>query len=160
MKNQEITQVIKAWEAQNQAITDIFAKYNDDYYLNEVAPNRNRAIYLLGHLTAMNDLLLPMLGLGNQLYPELESTFVTNPDHAIAEIPTIGTLKANWANLNEVLAGHFNTMDGADWLSRHTRVLEEDFAKDPLRNKLNVLIGRIGHMNYHRGQLAFLTPRV
>jgi len=160
MKNQEITQVLKAWEAYNQAITDIFAKYSDDYYLNEVAPGRNRAVYLLGHLIAMNDILFPMLGLGDQLYPELESIFVTNPDRAIAEIPTITTLKAYWANLNEVLAGNFNSMDDADWLSRHTRVSEEDFAIEPLRNKLNVLIGRIGHMNYHKGQLAFLTPRV
>lgn len=160
MNNQEIIQVLKAWEAQNQAITDIFGKYGDDFYLKEVAPNRNRAIYLLGHLIAMNDLLLPMLGLGNQLYPELEGIFITNPDRAMAELPTVETLKSYWANLNEVLGGHFSAMDGADWLSRHTKVSEEDFSKDPLRNKLNVLIGRIGHMNYHRGQLAFLTPRV
>lgn len=159
MKNQEITQVLKAWEAQNQAITDIFAKYNPDYYFNEVAPGRNRVIYLLGHLIAMNDMLLPMLGLGDRLYPALESIFITNPDRAIAEIPAIETLKANWETLNQLLANHFGTMDNADWLSRHTRVSEDDFAKDKLRNKLNVLIGRIGHMNYHRGQLAFLTPR-
>lgn len=160
MKDQEITQVIKSWETQNKAITDIFEKYEDDYYFNEVAPGRNRAVYLLGHLIAMNDILLPMLDLGDKLYPELESIFITNPDRAIAEIPSVSILKGNWANLNETLTGHFERMDKADWLSRHTKVSAEDFEKDPLRNKLNVLIGRIGHLNYHRGQLAFLTPRV
>jgi pimeloyl-ACP methyl ester carboxylesterase len=157
MKDQEITQVINAWEAQNKAIADIFAKYDDDYYLNEVTPSRNRAIYLLGHLIGMNDFLLPMLDLGDKLYPELESIFVTSPDRAVAEIPNISTLRERWATLNQTLAGHFAKMDSANWLSRHTKVSAEDFEKDPLRNKLNVLIGRIGHMNYHRGQLAFLT---
>jgi hypothetical protein len=149
MKDQEITQVINAWEAQNKAIADIFAKYDDDYYLNEVTPSRNRAIYLLGHLIGMNDFLLPMLDLGDKLYPELESIFVTSPDRAVAEIPNISTLRERWATLNQTLAGHFAKMDSANWLSRHTKVSAEDFEKDPLRNKLNVLIGRIGHMNYH-----------
>ena len=159
MKNQEISQVIKAWEIQNQAIADVFTKQDDAHYTNEVAPGRNRAIYLLGHLLISNDLLLPMLGLGEQLYPQLEIMFTTSPDRSVADIPSIGTLKANWAKVNEVLSGHFATMSQADWLSRHTRVSEEDFQKDQSRNKLNVLIGRIGHINYHRGQLAFLTPR-
>ncbi len=159
MKDQEITQVIKAWEAQNKAISDVFTKFDDDLYFNEVAPGRNRAVYLLGHLVAMNDLLLPMLGLGDQLYPELENIFITQPDRVVVKIPSIATLKEYWTKLNEVLAGHFAALSGAGWLSRHTRVSEEDFQKDPLRNKLNVLIGRIGHMNYHRGQLIFLTPK-
>ncbi|XZF14119.1 DinB family protein [Chitinophagaceae bacterium MMS25-I14] len=158
MKDQEIIQVIKAWEGQNKAIADIFEKYDDDFYNNEVAPGRNRATYLLGHLIAMNDLLLPMLGLDQQLYPELENIFITQPDRAVTELPSIATLKEYWTELNRQLAAHFGTMSSSDWLSRHTRVSEEDFEKDPLRNKLNVLIGRIGHMNYHRGQLAFLAP--
>ncbi len=159
MKDQTITQVIKSWEAQNKAITDIFTKYDDDFYFRGVAPDRNRAIYLLGHLIAMNDFLLPMLGLGDKLYPELENTFVTNPDRAVAAIPSIGTLREYWATLNQTLAGHFDMMAQSDWFGRHTKVSQADFEKDPSRNKLNVLIGRIGHMNYHRGQLAFLTPR-
>ncbi len=159
MKDQAIIQVIKSWVAQNTAITDIFTKYDDDFYFKEVAPGRNRAVYLLGHLIAMNDFLLPMLGLGDKLYPELEEPFVTKPDRAAAKIPSIQTLREYWDVLNQTLAGHFDKMTQADWFSRHTKVSEEDFQKDPLRNKLNVLLGRIGHMNYHRGQLAFLTPK-
>ncbi|MEO3408492.1 DinB family protein [Mucilaginibacter sp. CAU 1740] len=160
MKDQEITQVIKAWETQNQAITDIFNKYEDSYYSNEVAPGRNRAIYLFGHLIAMSDLLLPMFGVGEQLYPELENTFISSPDRAVEALPSVAALKEQWATVNQALSDHFAEMDRSNWLSRHTRVSEADFEKDPLRNKLTVLIGRTSHLNYHRGQLAFITPRV
>jgi len=160
MENQEINQIIKSWEAQNKAISEIFNQYDDKFYLNEVAPGRNRGIYLLGHLIGMNDFLLPMLDLGDKIYPELEPIFVTSPDKAVADIPSIAELRQNWLNLNHILSEHFTKMTSNDWLSRHTKVSEEDFAKDPSRNKLNVLIGRIGHMNYHRGQLVFLTPKV
>ena len=160
MKNQAITQVIKSWEGQNKAISAIFSKFDENFYLNEVAPGRNRGIYLLGHLVAISDLMLPILGLGNQLYPGLEAQFVTNPDAADQPAPSIAVLKDCWETINQRLAGHFALMDEADWLSRHNKVSEEDFLKDPSRNKLNVLISRTGHINYHRGQLAFLTPKV
>jgi len=77
---QMIKQVINSWISQNKAVTSFFNKYNDDAYLNEVAPGRNRAIYLLGHLTATNDSLLPLLGLGDKLYPQLEAPFQANAD--------------------------------------------------------------------------------
>jgi len=48
-------------------------------------------------------------------------------------------------------------MTSEDWLSRHTSVSEEDFAADPLRNKLNVLIGRTNHESYHLGQANLLN---
>ncbi|HEY4197619.1 MAG TPA: hypothetical protein VGM63_18890, partial [Mucilaginibacter sp.] len=46
------------------------------------------------------------------------------------------------------------------WLGRHMKVSEEDFALNPSRNKLSVLLSRGSHENYHRGQLVFLTERV
>jgi hypothetical protein len=107
----------------------------------------------------MNDILLPMLGFGDKPFPALEAIFIANADKAVHDIPSIVELKKQWDTLNRTLARHFSTMEAEDWLGRHTKVSEEDFAADPSRNKLNVLLGRIGHMNYHRGQLAFLTPR-
>jgi hypothetical protein len=154
---QIINQIIKSWETQNKIITEFFNKYEEDYYLSEVAPGKNRAIYILGHLIGMNDTLLSMLGFGNKLYPQLESIFVTSPDREVAEIPSIQTLKEYWENLNQTLISHFAQMGVEDWLKRHTKVSEEDFAIDPFRNKLNVLIGRINHESYHSGQLALLN---
>jgi len=48
-------------------------------------------------------------------------------------------------------------MSVADWLGRHTAVSAEDFANEPLRNKLNVLMGRTIHESYHLGQLNLVV---
>jgi hypothetical protein len=38
-------------------------------------------------------------------------------------------------------------------------VSEADFLLEPNRNKLNVLLSRVSHENYHRGQLVFLNEQ-
>ena len=156
---QIIKQIIKSWKAQNKVITEFFTKYEDSFYFNEVAPERNRAIYIFGHLIGMNDMLFPMLELGEKLFPQLESLFVSGADKSVADIPTITTLREYWGTLNQTLGHHFNELSIDEWFQRHTKVSEEDFAMDPLRNKLNVFIGRINHLSYHSGQLALLNPR-
>lgn len=100
-----------------------------------------------------------MLGLGEKLFPELENMFITNPDKTITELPTLAELRSKWSLIVATLTEHFEKMSAADWLSKHTKVSEEDFAKDVLRNKLNVLIGRTNHQSYHLGQLALLTDK-
>ncbi len=157
---QIIQQIVNAWAANSKAISNFFSKYEDAYYLNEIAPGRNRAIYLLGHLIASNDSMLPMFDLGERLYPELETTFLRTPDKSAPDTLTIAELRQYWENLNTTLAGHFSKMQQQDWMGRHTRVSEEDFALEPMRNKLNVLIGRTNHQQYHYGQLTLLTQKV
>ena len=153
---QIITQVINNWKAQNKAVTSFINKYEDSVYLKEVAAGRNRAVYIFGHLIAASDNLLPMFGLGEPLFPSFAEFFSKNPDRTFADIPTISELRQSWETVNNTLAAHFNNMQIADWLSRHTKVSEEDFAADPLRNKLNVLISRTIHEGYHLGQLILL----
>lgn len=154
----QIVGLIKnAWNAQTKNVTDYFNKYEDTWYEQEVAPGRNSAAYLLGHLTAANDALLSMFGLSDRLFPELEM-FLTTPDKQIpdAERPTLAELRTYWEKVSATLAAHFSAMTIPQWLERHTRVSAEDFALDPKRNKLNVLLGRTTHMGYHMGQLVFL----
>ena len=43
-----------------------------------------------------------------------------------------------------------------DWFSRHTAMTDEDFEKEPGRNKLSVVINRTNHMAYHLGQLVLV----
>lgn len=156
---QIIKQAINGWAGQNKTINNIFSKHADEVYMNEAAPGRNRGIYLLGHLIATNDGMLPLFGLGDRLFPELEAIFITAPDKTVAELPSLAELKDKWAILNTALAGHFDEMNEHEWLSRHTKVSAEDFAAEPMRNKLNVLMGRTAHQSYHAGQLAFLAPK-
>ncbi|MCW3121455.1 MAG: hypothetical protein JWQ38_947 [Flavipsychrobacter sp.] len=156
---QAISLMVNQWETQNKRVTDFFNKYPDEHYLDEVAPGRNRGIYLLGHLAATNDALLPLLGIGDKLYPELAPLFFSVPDNKEATFPSIAELKQKWEIVNATLAAHFAEMKPQDWLGRHTAVSEEDFAKEPHRNKLTVLLGRTNHQSYHIGQLVFLNPK-
>lgn len=153
---QIIKQVISSWAAQNKTITDIFNLYEDEYYLNEIAPGRNRGIYILGHLISASDGMLPLLGMGNRLYPDLESLFSLNPDRTFDNLPGMTDLKEKWSTLNAALAEFFDKLQPENWLDRHTKVSPEDFALQPERNKLNILLGRTNHISYHAGQLIFL----
>ncbi len=152
-----IKQVISSWSAQNKSVTDFFNTYEDATYTNAVAPGRNRAIYLLGHLVAVNDGMLPIFGLGDKLFPHLEPTFVSTPDQHDASFPSIAELKQHWDTLNTTLTDHFNRMDWKAWVEKHSLVSEQDFALNPMRNKLNVLLNRTNHQSYHLGQLRLLN---
>jgi len=56
--------------------------------LREIAPGRNRLLYLWGHLTATHDAMLPLLGLGERLHPEFDAAFISTPDKSKADIPS------------------------------------------------------------------------
>lgn len=147
---------LKNWDGHVKRAHDFFSKLSDEQLELEVAPGRNRALYLMGHLIASNDYLLPLLGLGERLYPELEAYFIRIPDKTKTDYPLAAELREKWEYLHARLAERFATLTIEDWLSRHTSVSEEDFAINPTRNKLNVLLSRTSHISYHLGQLALV----
>ena len=156
---QSIQQLQNQFFNQVKNISNFFSKYEDDVYLGEVSPGRNRAIYLLGHLVSTHDSMMPLLGFGQKSFPEYEAFFTTSPDRSFEKIPSLGELKDAWEKVNKTLAAHFSQLKPEDWLLPHTRVSDADFAIDPLRNKLSILISRTGHISYHSGQLTFLVKR-
>lgn len=128
----------------------------DEALQKEIAPGKNRGIYLLGHLIAVHDDMLVLLDMGEKLYPELAEPFLRMPDKATEQIPSVGELRSFWNKQNEVLQQKFNSLEPAQWFEKHTAVSAEDFAKEPTRNKLNIIITRTSHLQYHSGQLALL----
>jgi uncharacterized damage-inducible protein DinB len=162
MENQQTAQVIRQiinfWEANNKNITNFFNKHTNDVYAGQVAPGRNSGTYLLAHLVAVSDGLFTILGLGERIYPELE-IFVGESESNITYTANIVELKAKWETVNSKLAAAFAEKTPEWWLDRHMSVSEADFALDPNRNKLNVLLSRASHENYHRGQLVFLNEK-
>ena len=102
---------------------------------------------------------IPLLGLGDKLYPELEEAFVRNPESAQPYGPGIQQLRGYWNKVNQTLSSKFNGMSTEEWFDRHNSVSPEDFKKEPHRNKLNVLLSRTNHLSYHRGQLIFLQKK-
>ena len=119
-----------------------------------MAPGKNRVIYLWGHLIAIHDAMFPILGLGPRLHPDLDAIFVDNPDKAVAEIPSAGQLKQYWDEVNGELFSQFQNLSPDEWLLRHRAMSEEDYAKDPARNRLAVLLNRTNHLSYHVGQVT------
>ncbi|HKH62952.1 MAG TPA: DinB family protein [Flavitalea sp.] len=158
MEQQEVfvQMALKAWNTQVNQANKFFDALPDDSVLREVAPGKNRVIYLLGHLIAVNDTMISLFGLGERLYAHLDEAFVKNPDRSGLEIPEISTLKADWKRSNEMLVDYFNRIPAADWFKKHTAMTDEDLVREPTRNKLSVLINRTNHLSYHLGQLLLV----
>lgn len=151
-----VKMVVSAWQGQNKRLDEMIAKYEDEQWLRETAPGKNTGIYLLGHLAAVNDGLTSILGFGNKLYPEMENVFLFSPDKSGQTMPAVSELKSCWHKINSNLEAYMAKMLPEDWFTRHTKISEEDFAKERNRNKLNVLLSRTIHQGYHLGQLAYL----
>lgn len=154
-----VKMVLDAWNGQVREANKLFDSLTDEQMMKEVAPGRNRGVYLLGHLAAVNDKMLPLLGFGTVKYPKMYDDFVTKPDKAVADIPSVAELRKCWTNSCEELSKHFNNETAASWFGKHTSVSAEDFAKEPHRNKLNVVLGRTGHLQGHLGQMFFLKGK-
>jgi hypothetical protein len=151
-----IKMVISNWELQNTRLNNLLESISDEQLSEETAPGRNTGTYLLGHLTAVSDGIIPLLDLGDKLYPELQNIFIDNADKSGQVFPSAGELKIYWNKVNETLRQYFSNMQPSTWFTRHMAVSEEEFAKEPHRNKLNILINRTNHQSYHLGQLIYL----
>jgi len=154
-----VKMVLDGWNKQVDEASKLFDSLSDEQLMGEVAPGRNRGVYLLGHLAAENDNMLRLLDLGKVKYPKLYEDFVVKADRAVAEIPPVGELRKCWTDSCNELSKHFGKMTAEDWFGKHTSVSTEDFAKEPHRNKLNVVLVRVGHIQSHLGQLIFLQSR-
>jgi len=146
---------INSWQLVMDRADAIFSGLTQEQLLREVAPGKTRVIYLLGHLTAVHDRMFSILGLGPRLHPDLDALFIDNPDKAVAEIPSAGQLKQYWDEVNGKLFSQFQSLSADEWLLQHRSMSEDDYAKDPTRNRLAVLLSRTNHLSYHLGQLTF-----
>lgn len=147
--------VLNSWKLVINRFNKILADLTDDQLQQQVAPGKNRVLYLVGHLIATHDRMFSLLGIGERLYPELDETYLTNPDRALAD-PLSGTeLRRAWAKVNDKLTSAFEMFTLEDWLQKHAAVSDEEFVKDPTRNRLAIVISRTGHASYHSGQAIF-----
>ncbi|MEO5570158.1 MAG: DinB family protein [Bacteroidia bacterium] len=148
--------IFDRWNASVNNFDTLLNNLTDETLQKEIAPGKNRGIYLLGHLIAVHDEMLILLGMGEKLYPELNEPFIKSPDKATPQIPAASELRSFWANQCKVLKQKFDILKPAEWFEKHTAVSAEDFAKEPHRNKLNIILTRTTHLQYHIGQLVLL----
>jgi hypothetical protein len=113
---------LKAWKIQIDRADKLFGSLSSEEVLREIAPGKNRLLYLWGHLTAIHDAMLPLLGLRERHYPEFDVAFVSNPDKSRADTPSHEQVRRAWNVVNAELWKAFENMSWADWGQRHSAV--------------------------------------
>jgi len=93
----------RGWKSNVERADKLFGALSPEQLEKEVAPGKNRLIYLLGHLAAVNDGLLPLLGIGERLHPEFDVMFLSNPDKSIQLTVSGQSLKGAWQEINRKL---------------------------------------------------------
>jgi hypothetical protein len=154
-----VKMVMSNWDLQIGRMNSVLAKLSDGELSAPTAPGRNTGIYLLGHLAAVSDGMFSFLGIGERLNPVMDEIFLHNPEDSSREKPSISELKEYWNKVNTLLSEKMSQIAPEEWFNRHTAVSEEDFAKEPHRNKLNIVINRTSHLSYHLGQLVYLVKK-
>jgi hypothetical protein len=154
-----IKMVMSNWDLQVGRMNKVLAQLSDEELLSRTAPGRNSGVYLLGHLAAVSDGMFTFLGLGEKLNPNMDEIFVRNPEESGLERPSIAELKEYWSKVNSLLSEKMSQITPEEWFNRHTAISEEDFAREPHRNKLNIVINRTNHISYHLGQLVYLVKK-
>jgi uncharacterized damage-inducible protein DinB len=144
------------WETYNRRTLKVIESLTDQNFNTPIVPNGNSASWLLGHLADTDDKLLELFGIRSRMYPELEKIYhherTTNQTGHLSKADLI----TKWKAISVELDRAFKSWSESDWLGRHTAVTEEDFKKEPHRNKLNVMLSRVEHKASHLGQIAML----
>ena len=148
--------VFDRWNTSLKNCDNLLNELSDETLMREIAPGKNRGIYVLGHLIAVHDDMLILLDMGNKIYPELHEPFLKAADKTVQNLPSVGELRAFWKNQLALLTQKFESLQPEQWMEKHTSVSAEDFAKEPHRNKFNIIVTRTTHLQYHIGQLRLL----
>jgi hypothetical protein len=148
--------IVGSWIQVVDRLNQRFAPLDEEQLQRQIAPDKNRLFYLLGHLTAVHDRMLPLLGIGERLHPELDEIYITNPDRSRPDPLSAAALKKAWNEVNAALISAVENFSPDDWMKKHASVSEEDFAKDPTRNRLAVFLSRTNHASFHAGQAVLV----
>jgi hypothetical protein len=125
-----VDSALRAWKSKVERADKLFGALSPGQLEREVAPGKNRLIYLWGHLAAVNDGLLPLLGIGERLHAEFDEMFLSNPDKSIQLTVSGQSLKAAWQEIDQKLWDGFLKLSASDWVQRHAAVPEEDFKRE------------------------------
>src|SRR5260370_25346391 len=90
------TVAINSWKLVAERAGKTFSNFTEDELFKEVAPGKNRIVYICGHLIATHDAMFSILGLGPRLHPDLDAIFISNPDETAAQLPSAAHLEPYW----------------------------------------------------------------
>lgn len=144
------------WDALNKRMLKTIDSISEENFNNPIVEGGNSPSWIMGHLVEADDALLELLGIGKRLFPDLTKIYHhergTNQTGHLTKQEIVQRFKSVFEALDKA----FKSWSEADWLMRHTAVSEEDFKKEPHRNRLNVMLSRVSHKASHLGQIALV----
>src|SRR5215468_2346260 len=117
-ENSLVDAALRGWKSNVERVDKLIGTLSPEQLEQEVSPGKNRLNYLWGHLAAVNDGLLPLLGIGKRLHPELDAMFISKPDRSVELTVTVQSLKSAWDKINQRLWEGFSKFSPADWAGR------------------------------------------
>ena len=142
------------WDTYNRRMQKMLESFADEKYFEPIVPGGNSPSWLMGHLADTDDALLELFGIRQRIFPELTKIYHHERGTNQAGHLSKPELLTKWKTIVAELDRAFKTMSESDWHSKHTAVSEEDFKKEPHRNKMNVMLSRVTHKASHLGQIA------
>lgn len=152
--------VFDAFKSNLKRASELLHELTDEQLSQEIAPSKNSGHYIFGHLTAIHDNMISLLGFGNSNYPELEEIFVKNRDKSGLPKTDIVDLRKYWNEIHQFLLQKLESLTPEQWFEKNTEVSEEHLEKRPHRNRLNVVLSKSTHLAYHLGQLVLLKKQL
>jgi len=154
MNNEELfaATAVNAWKVAIDQVDRLLSALTDEQLQIRVSPGRNRVYYIIGHLAALHDKMLPLLNFGARLHPELDDQFL-KPDRTVPDTLSATELRRAFGEINAALTQKIQSLPASEWSKRHMSVSEADFVSNPLRNRLGVLLSRTCHVTFHAGQI-------
>jgi uncharacterized damage-inducible protein DinB len=144
------------WDTYNKRMQKAFDTLSDENFHKPVVAEGNTPSWIFGHLVDTDDALLELFGIRTRLYPDLKTIYHHEKGSNQSGHLSKSELIKRWNEISAELDKAFKSWSEAEWLNRHTAVSEEDFKKEPHRNKLNVMLSRVSHKASHLGQVAML----
>jgi hypothetical protein len=121
-----------------------------------VAPNRNTARYLFGHLIAVHDLMGQLIGVSSRRFEFLDPLFLSTPDGEASHYPGSEELRDYWRSVHDRLDEGILAMSVDKWARPHVGLSDADFERRPWRNRYSILLSRTSHLAIHMGQLRLI----
>jgi DinB family. len=144
------------WDTHNKRMEKMMDTISTENYNKAIIAGGNTPSWLFGHLADTDDKLLELFGIRDRMFPELSAVYHHERGTNQSGHLTKDDLLKKWKAISAELDKAFKSMSESDWHGRHTAVTEEDFKKEPQRNKLNVMLSRVTHKASHLGQIAML----
>jgi hypothetical protein len=142
------------WTTYNTRMQKMMDALSEEKFNTPILSNGNSPSWIFGHLADTDDRLLELFGIRGRLFPELGKIYHNERGSNQTGHLSKAALTAKWNAISAELDKTFKLWSEGDWMGRHTAVSEEDFKKEPHRNKLNVMLGRVSHKASHLGQVA------